>query len=41
MGSYYDGHYKDTDYTLEELDKKIAEEEEISSKLTEWPKDTD
>ncbi len=37
--SYYDGHYPDTEYTLEEIEKMLEEEKELSDKLTEWPED--
>ena len=34
---YYDGHYKESDYTLEELEKIIEKLKAESDALTEWP----
>lgn len=36
--SYFDGHYPNTNRTLEEIEKSIQEEEKKSSELTDWPK---
>ena len=36
MGTYYDGHYKESSLTLEEIEKKVR-----SENLSECPKDTE
>ena len=37
MSKYYDGHYKDSELTLEEIEKLIAMEEKKCEELKEWP----
>ena len=34
---YNDGHYPDTDYTLEEIEEQLKILKEESDALTEWP----
>lgn len=36
MTKYYDGHYKDSDLTLEEIEKQLEEEKKKVEKMTEW-----
>ena len=33
---YYDGHYEDSDLTLEEIEKQLEEEKKNVEKMTEW-----
>lgn len=35
---YYDGHYKESEYTLEELEKIIEKLKAESDAMTEWEK---
>lgn len=37
MTKYYDGHYKESDMSLEEIEKKLKEEAKKIENLTEWP----
>lgn len=34
---YYDGHYPDTDKTLEEIEKELEELRKKDKELTQWP----
>lgn len=34
--SYYDGHYEESELTLEEIEKILEEEEKKNEELTEW-----
>lgn len=36
VSGYYDGHYPDTDYTLEEIEEQLKILKEESDALTEW-----
>ena len=33
---YYDGHYKDTEFSLEEIEKQLEEEKKKVELMTEW-----
>ena len=35
---YYDGHYPDSEFTIEELDEQLAALKKESDAMTEWEK---
>lgn len=34
--SYYDGHYKESELSLEEIEKQLEEEKKKVEQMTEW-----
>ena len=36
VNGYYDGHYKDSEFSLEEIEKQLEEEKKKVELMTEW-----